>query len=106
MPLFIKFAETRVTFPSIFHPCVDVELRGVVHGLLNLALLRGTYQCLVIFFREIRGNLDFQIQLFQRAGHTVGFHALYDPDAFSGQLALLAETQHVNPRAGADGGEE
>lgn len=84
MPLFIKFAETQITLALIFHPRVDVELWGVVDGLLDLALFRGSYQCLVIFFREIRRNLDFQVQLFQHAGHPVGFHALYDPDTFSG----------------------
>jgi hypothetical protein len=72
---------------------VDFERGGILKVLLDGTLLCRTHQGIVIFFREFRGYLDFQLD---GAYHTtpdgVTQGTLDNADAVGRQAALLAET--------------
>ena len=73
---------------------------------LHGALLRRADYGRFVFLREIRRELNVQIDLAHEARHPIGMHALYDLDAVRWDTALLTEAQHVDARARPDRREE
>src|SRR5512145_2319877 len=68
---------------------------------LDRAQFRRADQRFAIFFWEGRGNLNFKVDLFDHAAE-ITMHALNNADAGAVEAALAAETEYIDPGAGAD----
>ena len=69
--------------------------------LLDCTLLRRTYQRVVIFFWELRGDLDFQLDGADHAAPDgIAQSSLHNTDSVCRKAALLAKTQYVNASTG------
>jgi len=77
----------------------DIERGRRSHLLFDFALLCRKDQRIVIFFGEFRWHLDFKVHSFHQSVEAVGVDALNDANPIRRQIALAAETEHVDAGA-------
>ena len=73
---------------------------------LYCAQLSRADERIAIFVGKIGRDLNIQIDLVDHVSEWVAFHMLYDADAVSGNVPLLAEAKHVDACAGSNGRKE